>query len=76
MTTPAKLTRRDLLKGCVAAGIVAPWVRRGYAAAPSETLLHASFGASGMAFADLQELTRSKNLKLVAVAEVDLSRVG
>lgn len=76
MTTPARLTRRDVLKRCAAAGIVVPWVRRGYAAAPSETLLHASFGASGMAMSDLRELTQSKNLKLVAVADVDLGRVG
>ncbi|MHC5540997.1 Gfo/Idh/MocA family protein, partial [Singulisphaera rosea] len=46
------------------------------AAAPSETIYHASFGASGMAMADIRSLTASKNLKLVAVADVDLNRVG
>ncbi len=51
-------------------------MRRGYAAEPSETLLHASFGASGMALADLKEITQSKNVKLVAVADVDLDRFG
>jgi predicted dehydrogenase len=76
MTTAARFTRRDVLKRFAAAGIVAPWVRRGYAAAPSETVLHASFGASGMALADLTEITQSKNVKLVAVADVDLARVG
>ena len=41
-------------------------------AAPSETLYHASFGASGMAGADLHSLTASRHVKLVAVADVDL----
>jgi predicted dehydrogenase len=40
-------------------------------AAPSETLYHASFGASGMAGADIGSLTASKYVKLVAVADVD-----
>ena len=43
-------------------------------AAPSETLYHASFGASGMAGADIGSLTGSKHVKLVAVADVDLNR--
>lgn len=60
----------------VAAGLAAPFARRAHAAAPSETVYHASFGASGMAAADIGSLTASKNLKLVAVAEVDLNRVG
>ena len=45
-------------------------------AAPSETVYHASFGASGMAGADIGSLTASKNLKLVAVADVDLRSTG
>jgi predicted dehydrogenase len=40
-------------------------------AAPSETLYHASFGAAGMAAADIESLTASPFLKLVAVADVD-----
>jgi predicted dehydrogenase len=75
MTTP-RITRRRALKG-LAAGLAAPFVFRAHAhAAPSETLLHASFGAGGQAWSDLGELTRSKNLKLVAVADVDLSRTA
>ena len=73
-TTP--ITRRSAL-GAMAAGLTAPFVFRHTAgAAPSETVLHASFGASGMAGSDIGSLTRSKNLKLVAVAEVDLARVA
>lgn len=73
MTT---MTRRAAL-GTLAAGFAAPSVFRHFAtAAPSETLLHASFGASGMAAADIGSLTASKNLKLVAVADVDLKRTN
>jgi predicted dehydrogenase len=74
----SNLTRRDALKRLAAAGLAAPAAYRAFArtAAPSETLLHASFGASGMAIADIRSLTASKNLKLVAVADVDLSRTA
>jgi predicted dehydrogenase len=71
-----RITRRTAIK-TAAATLAAPFVWRLHAhAAPSETLLHASFGASGMAGADIGDLTKSKNLKLVAVAEVDDNRVG
>jgi predicted dehydrogenase len=76
MTTSSNLTRRSAL-GAMAAGLAAPFVWRQTAgAAPSETLLHASFGASGMAGSDIGSLTASKHLKLVAVAEVDLNRAA
>jgi predicted dehydrogenase len=69
-----RVTRRTALKA--AAGFAAPFVFCRYAAAaPSETVLHASFGASGMAGSDIGSLTASKNLKLVAVAEVDQSKL-
>src|SRR5215471_9357913 len=71
----SKITRRAALK-TTAATLAAPFVWRLHAhAAPSETVLHASFGASGMAGSDIGSLTKSKNLKLVAVAEVDESRL-
>ncbi|MGJ8651142.1 MAG: Gfo/Idh/MocA family protein [Opitutaceae bacterium] len=38
---------------------------------PSNTINHASFGANGMAFADLKTLSNHPNLTLRAVAEVD-----
>ena len=76
MTSPTALTRRSAL-GAMLAGAAAPFVWRHTAgAAPSETLLHASFGANGMAGSDIGSLTASKNLKLVAVAEVDLNRAA
>jgi predicted dehydrogenase len=76
MTAP-QINRRTVLGQLAAATLAAPFVFRHHAgAAPSETLLHASFGASGMAWGDIQSLTGSKHLKLVAVAEVDLRRVA
>jgi predicted dehydrogenase len=62
-----RITRRAAL-----ATFAAPFVWRLHAhAAPSDTVIHASFGADGMAGSDIGSLTRSPNLKLVAVAEVD-----
>jgi predicted dehydrogenase len=75
--TSTLITRRSALKRFAAAGLAAPYVFRAHAtAAPSETIYHASFGASGMAWSDILSLTGSNHLKLVAVAEVDLNRVA
>jgi predicted dehydrogenase len=75
--TVSRITRRAALKRCAAIGLTAPFVYRAHAgAAPSETLYHASFGANGMALADIGSLTRSKHLKLIAVADVDLARTA
>src|SRR5262245_3893072 len=66
--TTSRITRRAALQ-LGAATLAAPFVFRHHAhAAPSETLRHASFGASGMAWGDIGSLTASKKLKLVAVA--------
>src|SRR5947209_644403 len=74
MTT--KLTRRGALKAATAAaGIGLPFVYSDMAkAGPNDTLNHASFGASGMAWSDIGSLTASKHVRLVAVAEVDTAR--
>ena len=75
--TTSRISRRAALKRMAAAGLAAPFVFRTTAgAAPSETVRHASFGANGQALSDIEALTASKNLKLVAVAEVDLSRAA
>jgi predicted dehydrogenase len=71
-SSASRLTRRSALKG-LAAGFAAPMVFRAHAAAPpSETLRHASFGASGMAGSDIGSFSASRYFKLVAVADVDL----
>ncbi len=64
-------------RAALGAALAAPFVFRQFAtAAPSETLLHVSVGAGGMARSDINALTASKNLKLVAVADVDASKIG
>lgn len=74
--TSSRITRRHALQRIAATGLAAPFTFRAHAAAPSETIYHASFGANGMALADIGSLTASKHLQLVAVAEVDLQRIG
>ena len=70
----SRFNRRSALK-MAAAAIASPLAFRVNAsAAPGETVRHASFGASGMAWSDIQSLSSSKNFKLVAVADVDLAR--
>src|SRR3954471_20225345 len=72
MNPTAPITRRSAI-GTLAAGLAAPFVFRHTAgAAPSETLLHASFGASGMAGSDIGSPTGSKKLQLGAVPQTDL----
>ncbi|MGC8640721.1 MAG: Gfo/Idh/MocA family oxidoreductase [Isosphaeraceae bacterium] len=67
------LTRRAAIRQLAATGLAFPAVLRVHAgAAPSETLYHASIGASGMGGADLHSITASRHVKLVAVADVDL----
>jgi len=75
MNSKLKLTRRSAIK-TMGLALTAPMVfKRFTQAAPSETLMHASFGAGGMARSDISALSASKNLKLVAVADVDKSRL-
>ena len=77
MNTNSQMNRRSFLTSAVATTLAAPFVFRQHAlAAPSETVYHASFGANGMAWSDIQSLAGSKFFKLVAVAEVDLNRIA
>ena len=66
-------SRRLFLKtlGIAAAG--APFITRGLMAqSPNSVLRHASFGAGGMAWADLTQIANCKNVEIVAVCDVDL----
>jgi predicted dehydrogenase len=76
MANARAISRRDALRYFAGAGFAVPSVFRACAAGarPIDTLNHASFGANGMALADIGSLTASKNLRLVAVADVDLDR--
>jgi predicted dehydrogenase len=70
-------TRRNFLKSVGTATLAAPFVTSGLMAqSPNGVVRHASFGASGMAWADITELTKHKELRLVAVAEVDVNRTA
>jgi predicted dehydrogenase len=75
-----QLPRRTFLKTLgtgAAAGLAFPYfARTAHAAAPSKVLRHASFGASGMAWSDIQAITANEFVKLVAVADVDLGKVA
>ena len=73
---PSCLTsRRHFIKSSGITALSAPFVTSGLLAdPPSERLRHASFGASGMAGADIGSLSRSKHFELAAVADVDLKR--
>jgi predicted dehydrogenase len=73
------MKRRDFLKALAAASVTAPLLTERLMAEPAsagKVLRHASFGASGMAWYDIQNLLGSPHVKLVAVAEVDLSKIG
>lgn len=71
----AASTRRTFLKTTAAAALAAPFFARNlHAAQPSRVLRHASFGAAGMAWADIQAIMSNPFVKLVAVADVDANR--
>jgi predicted dehydrogenase len=75
MRNSRQTTRRTFLAQSAAAAIAAPaFIRNLQAAAPSEVVRHASFGAGGMAGADLGAIASHPKVKLVCVADVDLSR--
>jgi predicted dehydrogenase len=69
--------RRTFLKHAAAIGIAAPYfIRNLRAAPPSETVRHATFGASGMAGADVRSIASHSAVKLVCAAEVDSNRAA
>src|SRR3954467_15068813 len=74
MSDPRRTPRRAFLKAA-AVGLTAPYfIRNLRAAPPSEAVRHASFGASGMAGADLSSISSHPKVRLVCVADVDESR--
>jgi len=76
MTMHRSPTRRNFLKTAGAVSLTAPLFVKNLMSAPaSKTLRHASFGASGMAWADIQAICSNSFVKLVAVAEVDETKL-
>ncbi len=77
MTDNRSFSRRSFLKTIGVTALAAPFVTRDMIARPPNSILHhASFGAAGMAGEDIKEITKYKQVDLVAVAEVDLRRVA
>ncbi len=75
------LNRRDFLRRAVltaaGAAVSAPFFARNLrAASPNSTILHAAIGAGGQAAADLEQFIRHPALKLVAIADVDVSKTA
>ncbi|MDF7825940.1 Gfo/Idh/MocA family oxidoreductase [Pontiellaceae bacterium B12227] len=71
--------RRSFIRRSAMAGATLPLLSTGcksLTVPAGQTINHASFGANGMAFADIKNLTRSTDVNLVAVAEVDENRLG
>ena len=77
MSSNRSFSRRSFLKTLGTVAAAAPFVTRGLMAqSPNSVLRHASFGASGQAWADLNDIAKFKEVQLVAVAEVDLNRTA
>ena len=72
-----RTSRRRLLQSGAAGLALAPFFTpRLLSAAPSGRVRHASFGAAGMAFADVTSIAKHPAVDVVAVAEVDTHRLG
>jgi predicted dehydrogenase len=71
-----RLSRRAFIQQITVAGLAFPFVSRLGAASANSLLNHASFGAAGQAGADLNAITATKLVNLVAVADVDLNRTA
>ena len=78
MSSTFATNRRRFIKTLGAGVLAAPLLSRNlFAASPQNALLrHASFGAAGMAWQDIQAICSNPFVKLVAVAEVDLNRIA
>jgi predicted dehydrogenase len=69
-------SRRSFLKKAAAAGLTAPlFVRNLLSAPPSGRVRHASFGADGMAAADLRSVASHASVQVVCADEVDTTRL-
>lgn len=75
MSSPIHLPRRQFLKVAASTVFAAPFITRDLLAnPPSGQVLHASFGAAGMAWEDLNSIASHKSVRMVACAEVDSNR--
>ena len=72
------ISRRRFLQGVAAATAASPLLStaRLYAADAAHVVRHASIGASGQAWSDIQSFAEHPAFRLIAVADVDSTRVG
>ena len=76
MNFSAKTSRRSFLRAGLTGALAAPFITRNLLAdPPSRRVIHASFGASGMAWADLTAIANAPNVTIAAIAEVDSGRL-
>jgi len=77
MKSSLHTSRRSFLKQLGTAAVAAPFITSGLrGASPNGMLNHASFGANGMALADLTAIASHPKVRLVAVSEVETSRAA
>ena len=70
-------SRRTFLQQLAAGLTVAPFVTRGLMAqSPNARINHATFGAGGMAWADLTAIAKHPAINVVAACDVDLGRTA
>ncbi len=77
MKSSPTFSRRSFLKATALTTIAAPFfIPRLMSAPPSERVFHASFGAGGMARADLSEIISHKNVEFAAVTDVEPAKAN
>ncbi len=77
MNPQIKFNRRTFLKASAVSSIAFPlFVPRLFSAPPSGRVLHASFGAGGMAGQDLGAISSHPSVQLVAVADVEPAKAN
>ncbi len=69
-----RVNRRTLLKSAGGLFAAPAFIPHLISAAPSDRVRHATFGAGGMAGADLSAIASHPNVDLLAVADVDMGR--
>src|SRR5689334_8745370 len=71
------LSRRTFLQQLAAGAAAAPFVTRGLRAqSPNSVVNHATFGTSGMAWADVTAIANHPSVRVVAGCDVDEKRTG
>ena len=70
-------SRRSFLQQLAAGAATAPFITRGLLAqSPNSKIRHATFGASGMAWADVTEIAKHPAIEVVAACDVDQKRTA